>query len=110
MAKDLKLFSLKQKEQFWRKHIDMWSGRKVSQSEYCRRNDLSLRSFMYYRGRLHKESESVSFVQVSAQVVGQVKPTVTPLAVVFGNDCRLEIRDGFNPTTLENAVLVLRDL
>lgn len=41
MAKDLKLVSLKQKEQFWRKHIDRWSSSKVSQAEYCRHNDLS---------------------------------------------------------------------
>ncbi len=110
MAKDLKLVSLKQKEQFWRKHIDRWSSSKISQAEYCRRNDLSLRSFMYYRGRFQKESEPVSFVQVPAQVVGQVKPGVPPLAVVFGNDCRLEVRDGFNPVTLESAVRVLRSL
>ncbi len=110
MAKDLKLFSLKQKDRFWRKHIDRWSISKVSQSEYCRRNDLSLRSFTYYRGRFKKELESVGFVQVPAQVVGQVKAGVPPLAVVFGNDCRLEVRDGFNPVTLESAVRVLRSL
>jgi len=108
MAKDLKLFSLKQKERFWRKHIDIWSGSKTSQSEYCRRNDLNLRSFTYYRGRFEKESEPVSFVELPAQVVGHVKAPV--LALVFGDNYRLEIRDGFNPTTLENAVRVLRSL
>lgn len=106
MAKSTNSVSPNRKEQFWRKHIINWRKSDLSQAEYCRRNELSAKSFTYWLGRIRKNPEPVCFVQVP------IKPQTSdePLSLIFGVDYRLEIRDGFNPVTLENAVRVLRDL
>lgn len=106
MAKGIKSTSPNRKEQLWRKHIINWRESDLSQAEYCRRNELSAKSFTYWLGRIRKNPEPVCFVRVP------IKPQTPdgPLSLIFGDDCRLEICDGFNPVTLENAVRVLRRL
>ncbi len=106
MAKSTKSVSPNRKEQFWRNHISNWHKSEFSQAEYCRRNKLSAKSFTYWLGRIRKNPEPVCFVPVSIKA----QSSAGPLSLIFGDDYRLEIRDGFNPVTLENAVRVLRSL
>ncbi len=106
MAKSTNSFSPNRKEQSWRKNIINWRKSGLSQAEYCRRNKLSAKSFTYWLGRIRKNPEPVCFVPVSIKT----ETSGGPLSLIFGDDYRLEIRDGFNPVTLENTVRVLRSL
>ena len=38
---------LKQKRDHWKRHIESWQAGGLSQSEYCRRHNLSYHRFIY---------------------------------------------------------------
>ncbi len=39
------------KRKFWATHLSEWKSSGLSQSEYCRQNDLKLHCFLYWRKR-----------------------------------------------------------
>lgn len=56
----------KSKPDIWQQHIDDWRQSKLSQKEYCQRNDISFSSFSYWRTRFNRVAKSSrKFIPVS---------------------------------------------
>ena len=62
MPDDYHLYSPRQKRQFWAAHIEQWRQSNLSQSAYCRRHDLVGHRFFYWRRRIIKPQETISFL------------------------------------------------
>jgi len=60
--------SLEERRGFWEQHLREWKSSGVSQAEFCRRNKLSLKSFVYWKKRQKSTSSPVCLVEVPVQM------------------------------------------
>lgn len=96
----------KEKQDFWKTHVESWQQSNLTQAEYCRRNSLSIKSFGYRKRRiLVAPEQSLSFVPVTIQA----EPVTTvrlesPLQLVLLNGLKVEIADDFNPVLLKKLI------
>ena len=104
---------VKNKEQFWAPHIREWKSSGLSQAKYCKKNNLILRRFNYWKCKIDKNPEkSIELVQVkSASVKIPTIPTHdqanTQLKLKIKNVFEIEIADGFSQNTLRQVISVL---
>jgi hypothetical protein len=81
-----------QKRAEWRKRVRRFTRSKLSVSEFCRQNKVSVPSFYYWRRKLadtepdasQREVERAAFIPVQVA-------TVATLQVIFPNGTRLEL-------------------
>ena len=101
---------LEAKRRFWEEHLSQWEASGLSQSEYCRQNDLKLHCFLYWRKRQRATVEStVSLVELPRQE-GTVFCFGSALSLVINNRYRIEIHKGFDPALLDGVIRVLMQL
>ena len=94
------------KQQFWQDHVEAWKQSGTSQAEYCRRHDLSIKVFGYWKRKMcRKPAAGLTFVPVSVKTsqATVVKPTATLKLIIRGSSC-IEIGDGFNQDTLRRVL------
>ena len=53
-----------ERKQFWKSHLESWAPSGLSQAEYCRRNNLNIPRFRYWKRKLTKENLPLEFVKV----------------------------------------------
>lgn len=96
----------KRKERHWQHHLLTWKKSGLTQAEYCRRNQLSIKCFTYWKSKTEKSGPSIKFVPVPVSPARGPKES-SELAFVLGDRYRVEVGDGFNPETFEKLVRVL---
>lgn len=92
---------------YWKSHIDQWSNSGLSQTEYCRQNELSRHKFTYWKIKFKEKHLPVEFVQVPS--VSQVM-SGEGLKLNIGAGLQIEIPDGFSQATLEKVLKTLKVL
>ncbi len=98
-----------QRQQFWREHFKKWSESGLTQTEYCRINNLKATRFTYWKTKFNnlkvtrKTNLPIEFIQISDQtmVTGFLKLNV-------GADFQIEIPDDFSRSTFEQVLTILR--
>ena len=103
---------LEQKRSYWKQHIDSWQETGLTQSEYCRRNNLKHHQLVYWKKRFLKIETDVSFVPVKLDDLLDL-PTQSDcaaLCLVINNHLKIEIRAGFDPQLLRQLIFALRGL
>lgn len=98
-----------ERRRFWEKHIEKWKASGVSQVQYCRLNDINIKSFHYWKRRIGRLGCIPTLVEVpllkSAPVyLSSFSPQ---LCLVVDQRYRIEMAKGFDPEDLEHVVLVL---
>ncbi len=97
------------KEEYWKGHIRECSIGGMSQAEYCRRQKLSPKLYTYWKRRL-REQEPISFVPVQIKSALQI-PAEPPTGVVlYKEEYRIEIKEGFKREVLGEVLRTLREL
>lgn len=94
---------------YWGDQIKQWSESGLSQSEYCRINNLKSNRFTYWKIKLTKENLPTEFVQVPSPQVRELLPHPAPAMLKLNIDTglQIEIPDGFSQATLARALEVL---
>ena len=103
---------LAEKRRFWKEQIDTWKCSGLKQSEYCRRHQLKVHRFVYWKKKFKEpKAPSASFVQIYPPKVFQSHPgpRPTPLRLLVGG-YTIEVTSGFDPVTLKQLVLTLGQL
>ena len=95
-----------QRQVFWQTHIKECSQSGLSQAEYCRRNHLKIKSFVYYKSKSKKKNLPIELVQISEE---QLR-TPSFLKLNIGPGLQIEIPDGFSQGTLEQVLMTLKVL
>ena len=91
---------------FWRVHIEQWSESGLTQTEYCRRNEISRDQFTYWKIKFRKQVQPKEIIQIPLPVhIGS-----HGLRLNIGRSLQIEIPDNFNRTTLEQVLLTLKVL
>ena len=87
------------------------NGRRAGfQSEYCRRNDLKLHSFLYWRKRQRTSRECTGALIEWPGQEGNVFCFGPALSLVINNHYRIEIHKGFDPAVLDGVIRVVMRL
>jgi len=94
-----------EKRRCWENHIEQWKKSGLTQASYCRKTDLKIKSFTYWKSRFKKKNLP-ELVQIPAD------PFSTPsiLKLNIGSGFQIEIPDGFSTTTLGQVLLTLQSI
>ncbi len=92
--------------EYWGKEISEWKASSLTVVEYCRRKNIGRHQFFYWKRKLSRKSESVSFIEVPRL---RPSPVPTPVSVKTGR-FTVEIKSGFDPADLEQVLRVLVEL
>lgn len=96
----------RQCHKFWEHHLTQWKDFGLCQAEYCRRNNVKIKSFIYWKAKLTTVDRPMELIQVP-QTVGS---TSQVLKLHLGRGVHLEIPDGFSTVTFEKLLKTLRVL
>ena len=88
---------------YWKLNIERWATSGLTQTEYCRRNDLSKDRFTYWKRKFRSQNLSVEFIQLPMPA----NIHTTGLKLNLGQGVQIEIPDGF---TLERVLATLRSI
>lgn len=100
---------MKNKQQFWKKHIAVWKGSGLSQAEYCRKHDIPVKTFGYHKRRLAVADKQQPVIPVP-QVVESIESKSrinTPLKLFLPGGLQIEITPGFCQQTLKRVLEVV---
>jgi len=105
--------TVNKKEKFWIPHIKKWKTSGLSQNKYCKKNNLTLRRFSYWKSKIDKKSaKPIELVQVETTLVKH--PAIPALDQASGllklkikGIFEIEISDGFSQKTLGEVITVL---
>jgi hypothetical protein len=102
----------RKKQRIWAAHIEGWKSSNLSQVEYCRQKDLSRPQFTYWKCKLRKKADPVSFVPVlGTSFRSQIhRNHSAPLKLIIDNRYQIEIGEGFSPDTLSTLIRTLGGL
>ncbi len=89
---------------FWRLHMVQWARSGLTQTEYCRHNEISRDRFTYWKRKFKEQNLPVKFVQLPMPVHTHSKG----LKLNLGQGVQIEIPDGFARDTLERVLAALR--
>ena len=100
-----------ERRQYWRSHVEQWRGSGLTQKEYCRTQGICLERFGYWKRRLEREGQSGAFVAVPSGVLSRALcPSHSALRLTVDERYRIEIPEGFCPSTLKTVLEVLAHL
>ena len=112
MAKQSRAEQLEQKRTYWKQHLESWQQTGLTQTEYCRQNNLKHHKLVYWKKRFLKTETDVSFVPIKLEdlldIPGQADHA--SLYLVINNHLKIEIRAGFNALLLRQVIVALRGL
>jgi hypothetical protein len=101
--------------QFWSEHVQAWRVSGVSQRQYCGEHELGYKSFGLWKQKLSPSSSETAqpkptFTTVRIRPEGDGENIVSSLCLHVGSRYRIEVRDGFNPSTLHNLLAALESI
>jgi hypothetical protein len=100
------------RKHYWQQHVASWRESNLSQVEYCRRNDLPIKNFGYWK---RKKSEAVSahprFFPLVAAGPGPMTLRASALQLnIQEKRFSIEISEDFSPVTLRRLIATLEQL
>ena len=115
MTRDQRAEALEAKRRFWRQHIERWKRSGLKQSSYCRRHELKLHCFTYWRKKFRRAAPApVSLVEVRLPPVATTEAIVAtghrPLKLVVSSSHFVEVERDFDPVALRQLLHVLERL
>ncbi|WP_320173989.1 IS66 family insertion sequence element accessory protein TnpA [Maridesulfovibrio sp.] len=100
---------MKNKQRFWKKHIEAWRNSGVSQAEYCREHSLSYKSFGYHKRRVGASAKPQKVIPIpeTAMRAEEESRTCKPISLCVPRGFRIEIEPGFCQLTLKELLEVV---
>lgn len=97
------------KQQVWFEHVKACESSELTQPEFCRKNNLSMNTFAYYRSQ-YLAQQKVPSKASSPFVEIQIPPStsVEPFSLSFPNGVTLSLPQQFNDRQLVKLIEVLR--
>jgi hypothetical protein len=93
---------------FYQKHIERWRQSQLSQKEYCRQNEIIPHRFTYWKKRLVDGKSAPTFVPVP--LVKNFPTSSSTIDLFIAGGFKIQVGQGFDPTTLKKLIHTLRSL
>lgn len=97
------------KQRVWTSHINAWKSSGLTQAKYCRQKDLIRHQFTYWKCKLEKKVDPITFVPIMGKPVRSQTPQnhQAPIKLIIDSMYQIEIGDGFSPGTLSTLIRTL---
>ena len=92
----------KEKHKFWQKHIDTWLKSGQNQTEYCKKQEIKESTFRYWQTKLSRKE---CFIEIPVTIESE-----STIDIIIKNTVKLQIRKGFDPDLLIQAVKALEQI
>ncbi len=111
--------------EWWYKHVNAWRKTEISQSDYCRKHSLLIKSFSNWKLKQDRELSAIhanlndnqqstkeaGFISVQVNndnydLAKNLQANFSGLSLIV-DDCRVVINNNFNPSTLRDLLSVL---
>ena len=100
-----------ERRKFWKDHIENWNKSKLTQTDYCKQNDLIVHRFTYWKRRFVPENQAnISFVPLQLSSNLPVFAGKSALNLFTPNGFRIEVTSGFDPATLKRLIITVQAL
>ena len=101
-----------EKRRFWEQQIQQWKDSGLTQIEFCRLHNLKAHQLTYWKKRFDRTQAPVSVVELqwSPALQSSSGPNASHLRLILNEHYRIDIERGFDPLTLQQLVLALRQL
>jgi len=94
--------------EYWRSHVSNWEESGLSQTEYCRRNNIPFSSFGNWKTKLSEiQPDEALFVEVEHSLMPVHEKHIE---VVTTDGIVVRLRESIQRETLRNIILALRGL
>jgi hypothetical protein len=91
-----------ERSRFREQHIQNWRSSGLSQTEYCRQNNISSKTFLYWKRKHKAANEPVCLVEVP---VSPLRPSCSsPIRLIVGTHYRIEIERDFDKELLDQLL------
>ena len=112
MTSQFRAEQLEEKRRFWKQQIEHWKESGLTQTEFCRLHNLKAHQLTYWKKRYHCPQKQASLVELQWNPALQptMAPGPSPLSLMLNDQYRIDIDRGFDPLTLQQVVLTLRQL
>ena len=88
----------------WQRRVGEWEDSGQTQVEYCRRKELKISAFLYWRKKFsEKKPIQPSFVEVPLPLTNRFHP----IRIEIGNRFCVEVDKGYDPLALEHVIGIL---
>ena len=101
-----------EKCRYWEQQIQQWKDSGLTQIEFCRLHNLKAHQLTYWKKRLHRTPTPASLVelQLGSALQSHSCSNGSALRLILDEQYRIDIECGFDPVTLQQLVLTLRQL
>ena len=112
MTASTRNYNKRRPKQFWEQHIRQWEESSIKQTEYCRINGISIKSFTYWKCKLKKTPDTPTFFPITLRTSPVAKTIINheALKLNYGDKYQIEIGDDFSPNTLVKLIRTLEGL
>lgn len=103
-----------EKHHFWKSHVEAWKQSGLSQSKYCRKNDIGYDQFNYQYNRFHKTEESpqqplkeegsAKFITLNVEPTTNPSPTLAQFKVSHVNGSTFEWSAPWDPQEVASFI------
>ena len=104
----------REKQSYWKNHIDQWHKSSLRQVDYCETNKIPLSTFSYWKRKLNNNDQNKPVfypLALSSQQPNSNTPKGKGLTLYLKEGrFSIEIDDGFSPSTLSQVVTTLEQL
>ncbi|WP_415717791.1 IS66 family insertion sequence element accessory protein TnpA [Maridesulfovibrio sp.] len=100
---------MKNKQQFWKKHITAWKGSGLSQAEYCRKHDIPVKTFGYHKRRMTSAAKPQKIIAVpaTAAILADKSQSGKSIKLHLPMGLHIEIAPDFCQQTLKRLLEVV---
>ena len=104
---------MQDKREYWFHHVELWNNSGLSQAEYARQNQLSLRKLNYYK-RLLLRTQPPQYQPLIPAVV--IEETTAPeirssgITLVSPTGFHIELGDNFDQSALHKVITILKEV
>ncbi len=97
----------KHHKHYWEKHIILWQESNLSQSEYCRQNNIPLKSFCNWKRKIiSNHTPATPFIELK----GHFPAREEYFELQIDSMLTLRIRESIRPELLQNIFMAARGM
>ena len=104
---DYKELSKEEKKEYWQQHLNDWKQSGLSQSKYCRLNNIKPTTFASRVRSFKKESTRNNLSRVSPEIVQSLNPPDSCIELILNQSITIKINYDFNPQLLQKVLETL---
>ena len=109
MAIKTKQFSIKERINFWKNHLSCWEQSQLSQSEYCRQNNLDKYLFSKWKIKLNDKAENTGFIEIPINNLAK-EPSNTGIELIINDSVKIKLDENYNENLLKKVLRMMENI